>query len=475
MQLFSFRRKTNTHKPNASSVRRKNCFPRPQPLAPILIICLLLTLLTACTDQPPDPTPRPTRTLAPPSTVLAGTPGPTSDVPDERLFQPPTVVAAPTVGSERTPAPFPRTTGALADLEGLPLLTSDPAQVKQIGAIAGQNRTADGKPEPMRAMALSPDKKLLAVADRAEIWIIELATSRTVQRLAARAPTAEERGANSLSWSNDGRFLAAGGMRGVITLWRWDSAQNKFNPGGTPLASSPVAEVSGDTVEVAFSPDSKTLAGFGSDGSIALYSTLTGQVLQIFTSEFAGYFSWSPDSAYLVDELLLLHNRENGQTYPPMDTVAVGSDAPQGVALAADGRFIALSGDAFELWLFETPLSPTESVAKDVKRVSLRNLNNTNSPTAPRTMPRLKEGRPVVWSPSSKWVAVGNVAQAGQISVYTNAGDLILTFGAGGANPGAIQHLLWSHDSVIMSAGNDGELRIWQLSPAPQPTPTPGN
>lgn len=422
---------------------------------------------TASDQLPPPSTPDPHRlsatvqedlpTILPDSTPL--------DVP----FVPPTATIAPT----RTPAPSPGIIGNFAGIGNLPPLVGNPINGQVMVQLNGQGKDEKGKPEALLSSAISPDHKWLALSDRNIIWVVDLSNGKTLQTLLASSATGSDQGASSLSWSGDGTMLAAGGLSGVITLWRWDHSSNEFRKGPLRLSPSALSESFGDSIEVAFSPDSKYLAGFGSDGNITVYDASTGRGVYGFNSEFAGYISWSPDSKRLADEFLLLHYLDSGNSVDPSEDIGVGGDGPEGVAWSPDGKKIAVSGEAFEVLLVDapTPQAPDQlnpSVTARPLRVALRNRNGDNAPT---TMPHLKEGRRVAWSPDSRMVAVANVPETGKISLWDSTGQPLLTLDAG---TDTIRTLLWPQNNLMISAGNDGVARLWQLTgPAPSTTPTP--
>ena len=429
----------------------------PALLALLVVLVLTALLLGGCADNPANPTPASNELPAP------STPGgldlTTPDALQQQLDQanqvqpPPQVIPTPT--PTRAPGPAPLLSNALPDLNSIPAPGGDPNQAKLLAGFSGQNRDADNKSEPLRAFAFSPDYRLMVMADEIDTWLVETGTGKPVQTLKG--------GANSLAWSPDGSMLAAGGLNGIILLWRWDKPNGQFRAGPLRLADSSVAEDFGNTVEVAFASDSKRLAGFTSDGHISVYNTDTGQLKESFSSDFAGYLSWSPDGTRLADEFLNLHNLATGLSAEPSYDLGIGADAPQGVSWSPDGRLLAVSGDAFELQLAAVPAlaaagQPENSVTTIKTRVELRTLGSPNGPTV---MPHLKEGRRVAWAPDSRSVAVANVPEAGKISVFDTSGNLLQTFSAG-QEP--LRALSWPKDGLLVSAGNDGVARFWQLS-----------
>ncbi len=137
-----------------------------------------------------------------------------------------------------------------------------------------------GHGAPIRATAVSPDCRLLATAsetafgirgqpqkdDSIRLW--DVATGREQWCLPTSAWT--------LAFSSDGSLLAGGGRDYPIHLW--DSATGKelrqFN-GPRSYLDHRVAFLF--QLQVAFSPDDKTLASADRDGTVRLWEVLTGQ------------------------------------------------------------------------------------------------------------------------------------------------------------------------------------------------------
>ena len=436
----------------------------------LLTLFIILSLgLSACTDQPPVPSQFPPRDTVPPPS----TPGPpTQDDNNYSQYVAGTGTGLSTPTPAPTPArpvvPAPLLSGAFPNLLNLPPFSANPVTARQVAQYLNQGKTEQGQPEPLRALAFSPDGKWLALADRYQIWVVEAASGKLLQLLYASNVNTDDWGANSLAWSPDGTMLAVGGLGGVTTMWRWDKSANNFRKGPSRLLASAANETFGNTVEVAFSPDSKLLAAFGSDGHINLFNTATTQLQATFFSDYAGYISWAPDGKRLADEFLIMHYLNTGQSIWPDDTLAVASDGPQGVAWSPDGKLLAVSADGFELALVEAPtpdpgaklLNP--AVSRLVKRVNLR-----PGPAKLTSMPHLKEGRRVVWAPSGRWIAVANVPEAGKISLWNRTGDQLLTIDAGSE---VLRALVWPYDNLLISAGEDGKARVWQLDPPPATT-----
>ena len=443
--------------------------------------------LVACTDQPPAGLSifTPTASESQHSTAEAALPAPSTPTPVIVIpFSTPeptptlavngNVIGNPQSDDEPTPTPtpppVPQINGKLPDLAALPIFVGNPTGTHQIVQIFDQSKDDQGQPNPLLAAALSPDHQWLALADSGQIWVYSMLDGHLLNTLYTDSSEWTERGAHSLAWSLDGNFLAAGGLNGLITMWRWDHPSNNFRAGPLRLAPSAMAEAFGDRVEVAFSPDNKLVAGFGSDGSITVYTADTGAIAANFTSDFAGYLSWAPDSKRLVDEFFLLHYLGSGLSILPDDDLAVAADGPEGIAWSPDGKKLAGSGDGFELLIVAAPDLPATGQPDPAATQILQDVKIPED-SDQTSLPHLKEGRRVAWSPDSSVVAVANVPQAGQVSLYdSNTGDRLLQLDAGSAT---ITSLSFPANTLIVTGANDGVARLWQVTGPPPPTPTP--
>ena len=118
-------------------------------------------------------------------------------------------------------------------------------------------------------VAFSPDSKLLAVAESSgntDVW--DLTTGRLVQALGSGG------GSVAVAFSQDGQLLAAAGSNALLL---WHAATGKhygdiYVPG------------SGGISDVAFSPDSETLASADFDGSAYLWNVVTGNLVATLTA-----------------------------------------------------------------------------------------------------------------------------------------------------------------------------------------------
>ena len=204
-------------------------------------------------------------------------------------------------------------------------------------------------PDPIGAVAVSKDGKLLAVqtgGDKVALWDLTTQPPVTVTEFT-------DAGLKGLAFSPDDRLLAVAGRnaRGEPTVDLWDMQARKL--GSTLNHSAPVRSL-------AFSPDGKLLATFDDTGTVKVVEWRSSQLLTCLTAlpprrSEAGVVTFSPDGNRLAvgeDYGTIRVVRWPSGSVIPIQTQT--SDGVTALAFSPDSKVLAAgfaySSGAIRLW-----------------------------------------------------------------------------------------------------------------------------
>jgi WD40 repeat protein/DNA-binding SARP family transcriptional activator len=281
-----------------------------------------------------------------------------------------------------------------------------------------------GHADQVRALAITPDGRTLASAgDENTIQLWDLSTGQALgPPLAGHTDTIW-----SLAFSPDSRLLASGSFDDSAILWELAT--------GLPLGS-PLSGHTNNVWILAFSPDGELVASGSADGTIRLWDVATGQQVGAHLTGHGGTvatLAFSPDGRLLVsggrDGSVLLW-----ELLDPDGMATIGTDDPaarqlglpltghdalvRALTFSPDGRILATGGHDKSILLWD--LSPAKEA-----------LDQGQDATAEAAL--LAE------------------LISGPISGHD---DLVTSLAFG------------SDESTLASAGADGRVILWDISPA---------
>ena len=332
-------------------------------------------------------------------------------------------------------------------------------------------RQFPGHYEENRAVALSPDGKALALGQGDVIQFHDLVTGKELRQL--KSPSGDTRG---IAFSPDGKVLASGHQGNTVLLWdlasgkvltRLPAKHNRstlllFSPDGKTLAT-------GDTLDplvrlfdvatgaehhqitrpsfaldVAFSPDSATLALGAQDGDASLWDVATGKLVRELPgpNKYVRALAWSPDGKTLATGDL--HDEKQAVAIRLWDP-ATGKERrqmqmkdawglPGSLAFTADGQTLVSGGSDSVIRLWD----PATGLEKS----------------------------PAAGLPGPVWHLA--VSPDGKTLAYSTRGIALWDLAAGrevGTLPGHHWSFAFSPDGKTLAGGNDvNALNVWDVA-----------
>ncbi len=300
-------------------------------------------------------------------------------------------------------------------------------------------RFLSGPTADVRAVTFSPNGRIVAAGD--DEGTIRLWDAASGQALGALL-TGHTGTVNSLAFSSDGALLASGGADHTIRLWRRASAGSGWTALGSPLTGQQ------DQIRVvAFGAQGKLLASSSWDGSIWLWdlsgSKPRGTPLTTHAGD-TGAMTFSRAGTILAasglnDTTIQLWDTAHRQ---PLGAPITGPEgAITHIAFSVDGRTLAATADDGSLWLWDMGRLPAPGTPL---------ANGINPASYP------------AFSPDGKTVAL---AGADQITLWDVATRRSLGATLSAHNGHVFAVAFSPNGSVLATGGAGHNVQIWNVAP----------
>jgi WD40 repeat protein len=346
----------------------------------------------------------------------------------------------------------------------------------------------------IRALAMSPDGKLIATGDFDRIArLYEAAAGKLVAELAGHTGVVR-----SVAFSPDGKRLITGGLEGKVLVWSVDSGKRLTTLLGHKR----------EVYSVAISGDGRTIASGGHDQTVRLWDAGSGEAKRVLSGHNSkvGMVAFSPDGKTLASAdwsgAVKLWDVSSGE---PKRTLSAADSGIYGLAFAPDGEILAagLSSGRVQVWNTATgePYATVEAREPDAGRRAGGIYGLAFLPDGKRLAIGHSDGATTIWDvaaeretavfqtepdPNDKPSPVLAVAYApdGKRIVSLHA-DRSVRFRD--SQTGALQELLKGQDAeiaclalspdgkLLATAGTDKVVTVWDIGMSrPKPAAGPG-
>lgn len=267
-----------------------------------------------------------------------------------------------------------------------------------------------------------------------------------------RIPLSLHAGTRQVHWLAENVLLTQGGSDNLVRIW--DITAEKQ----LALLATYSAQLSARIIT--WSPDSQKLAVLGADGVVRIWETQTGQIVQALfgqpvgsqTAE-AGTMDWSAnDVTWSPDGSQLVTAGNNGAAgvwgfASGQRTAQLEHGAPvRLVAWSPDGRKIA---------------TLSSSVVDGQGHIHVWDVQSqTQIWSQSSAVARVAD---LIWSPDSRYVAVGGQAGNGGVQIWEAASGEVADWLALSDRRLIVGDLAWSADntSLVTAASNEGVVHFW--------------
>jgi WD40 repeat protein/uncharacterized protein YjbI with pentapeptide repeats len=285
----------------------------------------------------------------------------------------------------------------------------------------------------------------------------------------------EASGVQSGSFSPDGRFLACGGLDGVVRLWRTEDGR----------LIRTLAGHQGGVRSVSFSPNGALLASGSDDKTVRLWDPSTGKSLHILAGHWEGVLcvSFSPNGALLAsgsgDKTVWLWEPSTGTRFLTLTGHRGGVLC---VSFSPDGALVASGSDdtTVRLWKLSTEKS-LGTLKGHYKRVRSLSFSHNGAllasgsddttvrlwdPSTGKSLSILKEHRQEVRSVSFSHEGTPLLASGsndGTVRLWDpSTGKNLHTLRGHGGGVGSVS---FSHDGEFLASGSDDKtVQLWNPS-----------
>jgi RNA polymerase sigma factor (sigma-70 family) len=321
----------------------------------------------------------------------------------------------------------------------------------------------DGPDWGVASLAHSPDGKQVAAVSLRSVWIWEAATGKVVRKLDGHQETV-----TGAAFTADGKYVVSAARDGTVRVWDRASAKehHQFRPGG-------------DGIEhMALAPDGLTVAtwDFNNGREMVLSHVGTGKklhVLAVASDQLQARPSlhglcFSPDSRtlYASSGTHVAVQRWDVATGKALPLLGRHDGGLNGLAMAADGRSLAVVSMGGTLFVWETATGQARLVVKDAGYAT-----------------------GVAFSPNGRWLALANTGGyyfevKGKVVAkdFENREAVRLVRVADGkvvhqflGHVGGIGHLGFAPDGrTLASGGHDTTVLLWDVKDAEWARPKEG-